>query len=80
MLTSNTDWIELAGKVIGLGAPILGGALGGPFGASAGKFLADALGTVEPTPAAVDVALGADPKVAAAAAREAEKRVACRAG
>jgi len=26
------DWADLAGKVIGLGAPILGGALGGPLG------------------------------------------------
>src|SRR5262249_35048257 len=68
----NSDWGELAAKVIGLGAPILGSALGGPLGAAAGKFLADAIGTAEPTPAAVDVALGTDPNMAAAAARQAE--------
>jgi hypothetical protein len=68
----NTDWGELAAKVIGLGAPILGGALGGPLGAAAGKILAGALGSVEPTPAAVDAALDTDPNAAAAAARKAE--------
>jgi hypothetical protein len=65
-------WGELAAKVIGLGAPILGDALGGPLGAAAGKVLADALGAAEATPTAVDLALGADPNVAAAAARQAE--------
>ena len=68
----DTDWGELAAKVIGLGAPILGGALGGPLGAAAGKVLADALGTVEPTPVAVDAALRTDPNTAAVAARQAE--------
>jgi hypothetical protein len=71
-MSLNADWGELAAKVIGLGAPILGGALGGPLGAAAGKILADALGTSEPTPAAVDAALGADPNAAAMAARQAE--------
>jgi hypothetical protein len=71
-MTMNTDWGELVAKVIGLGAPILGGALGGPLGAAAGKVLADALGTVESTPAAVGAALDTDPNAAAAAARQAE--------
>jgi hypothetical protein len=68
------DWSDLAGKVIGLGAPILGGALGGPFGAAAGKILADALGAHEPTPAAVNTAIeqAPDPNAAIAAARQAE--------
>lgn len=69
------DWKDIAGKVIGLGAPILGEALGGPLGASAGRILADALGA-EATPAAVDDAVsGSDPAaatVAASAARRAE--------
>jgi hypothetical protein len=69
------DWKDLAGKVIGLGAPILGEALGGPFGAAAGKILADALGA-DATPGAVGDALGkTDPvaaAVAAGAARTAE--------
>lgn len=68
------DWSDLAGKVIGLGAPILGGALGGPLGAAAGKILAEALGASEPTPAAVNAAIeqSADPGVAADAARTAQ--------
>jgi len=37
------NWKELVGSV----APVLGGALGGPFGAMAGKFVADALGVEE---------------------------------
>jgi hypothetical protein len=68
------DWSDLAGRVIGLGAPILGGALGGPLGAAAGKILADALGAGEPTPSAVNAAIeqAADPTAAVAAARQAE--------
>ena len=69
------DWADLAGRVIGLGAPILGGALGGPFGAAAGKVLADVVGAIEPTPAAVDVALrGQDANAAAETARTAESQ------
>jgi len=67
------DWGDIAGKVIGLGAPILGSALGGPLGAAAGNILAEALGTAEPTVTAVSTALtSADPVVAAAAAQQAE--------
>jgi hypothetical protein len=69
------DWKDVASKVIGLGAPILGEALGGPFGAAAGKILADALGA-DPTPSSVDVAISkTDPvaaAVAASSARQAE--------
>lgn len=69
------DWKDIAGKVIGLGAPILGEALGGPLGASAGQILAEALGA-DATPAAVnDAVSGSDPAaaaVAASAARRAE--------
>ena len=67
------DWSDLAKTVIGLGAPLIGQALGGPFGAAAGKILADALGASEPTPTAVQEAIaGADPAAAAAAAAKAE--------
>ena len=68
------NWNDLAGRVIGLGAPILGEALGGPLGAAAGKILADALGAHESTPAAVNTAIeqAADPNAAVAAARRAE--------
>jgi hypothetical protein len=67
------DWSDIASKVIGLGAPILGSALGGPIGAAAGNILAEALGTPESTPTAVSTTLSSiDPAVAAAAARQAE--------
>jgi hypothetical protein len=51
------DWKDLGLKVIGLGAPVLGTALGGPFGAVAGKLLAEVLGTADATPEAVDLAI-----------------------
>jgi hypothetical protein len=67
------DWSDLVKTVIGLGAPLIGQALGGPLGGAAGKILADALGASEPTPAAVQAAItGADPAIAAAAASKAE--------
>jgi hypothetical protein len=67
------DWSDIASKVIGLGAPILGSALGGPIGAAAGNILAEALGAPESTPTAVGTTLSSiDPAVAAAAARQAE--------
>jgi hypothetical protein len=69
------DWSDLAGKVIELGAPILGGALGGPLGAAAGKILADAIGAAEATPEAVSATLSApaaDPNAAALATQAAE--------
>lgn len=69
------DWRDLAAKVIGLGAPALGQALGGPLGGAAGKILAEALGA-DAQPAAVNDALSkTDPvasAVAASAARQAE--------
>jgi hypothetical protein len=57
------DWSDLVKQVVGLGAPMLGQALGGPFGGAAGKILADALGAPEATPVAVNTAIaerGAD--------------------
>jgi hypothetical protein len=67
------NWSDLVRTVIGLGAPVLGQALGGPLGAAAGKILAEALGANEPTPAAVQEAIeSADPSVAATAAAKAE--------
>jgi len=69
------DWKDIAEKVVGLGAPILGEALGGPFGAAAGKILAGALGA-DVSPSAVNDALSkTDPvaaAVAASSARQAE--------
>jgi hypothetical protein len=67
------DWSELVRTVIGLGAPVLGRALGGPLGAAAGQILAAAFGASEPTPEAVQEAIGnADPEIAASAAAKAE--------
>lgn len=48
------DWKDLAQTVIGLGAPMLGTALGGPLGGLAGKILADAIGAPAATPSAVN--------------------------
>jgi hypothetical protein len=63
------DWGDLAKTVVGLGAPLVGEALGGPFGATAGKILAQAFNAPEPTPAAVREAIStSDPALAAAAA------------
>lgn len=65
------DWGDLAKQVIGLGAPLLGSALGGPLGGAAGQILATALGSASATPGAVQATLPtADPaKVAEAEAR-----------
>ena len=65
------DWNDLAKQVIGLGAPMLGSALGGPLGGAAGQILSEVLGAGTPTPSAVQTALpSADPgKIAEAEAR-----------
>jgi hypothetical protein len=54
------DWRELAGDLVKAGAPIIGGALGGLIGSTAGRIIADSLG-VGPTPEAVDAALKTQP-------------------
>ncbi|MDB5502154.1 MAG: hypothetical protein JWR89_2056 [Tardiphaga sp.] len=53
------EWSDLAKQVIALGAPLLGTALGGPLGGVAGEILAKAVGSVNPTPAAVQAQLSA---------------------
>ena len=65
------DWSDLGRQVIGMGAPLLGTALGGPLGGIAGDILAKALGAGSATPAAVQIAL---PSADAAALAEAEAR------
>jgi hypothetical protein len=65
------DWNDLAKQVIGLGAPLLGTALGGPLGGAAGQILATVLGTSASTPGAVQAAL---PGAAPAKLAEAEAR------
>lgn len=69
------DWTTVAAKVVSLGAPMLGTALGGPLGGMAGKVLADAFGAAAATPEAVHAAISdkaADLKLAAEAAQKAE--------
>jgi len=69
------DWTTVAAKVVRLGAPMLGTALGGPLGGMAGKVLADAFGATAATPEAVHAAISdkaADLKLAAEAAQRAE--------
>jgi hypothetical protein len=69
------DWSDVAAKVVSLGAPMLGSALGGPLGGMAGKILADAFGAATATPDAVHAAItdkAADLKIAAEAAQKAE--------
>jgi hypothetical protein len=70
------DWTTVAAKVVSLGAPMLGTALGGPLGGMAGKVLADAFGAAAATPEAVHAAISdkaADLKLAAEAAQKAER-------
>lgn len=67
---STADWSDIAAKVIALGAPVLGTALGGPLGGAAGAILANALG-VAPEPAAVGTSLSATATADEATARAA---------
>lgn len=70
------DWDELAQQVIGLGAPLIGGALGGPLGAAAGKILAEALGATDATPGAIKAAMAEKGSETTAAVGEAETQFA----
>lgn len=58
------DWKDLAGQLIQAGAPLIGGAMGGPLGSllgnAVGGVLANTLG-VDPTPEAVDEAIKKTP-------------------
>lgn len=69
------NWSDLIAPLVRLGAPMLGGALGGPLGAAAGKIVAEAFGAREPTPAAVqEVIAGLDPQAARLTAQAAEDK------
>jgi len=75
----SVDWDELAEEIVSLGAPLIGGALGGPLGAAAGKILADALGASTATPDAIKTAMAekdGDTAAVATAAREADAQFA----
>lgn len=64
-------WNDIAADVVGLGAPVLGAALGGPLGEAAGRLLGEVLGVPQREPDTVKAALpNADP----AAVTDAEKQ------
>lgn len=74
------DWKPLAGALIKAGAPVIGGALAGPLGSTAGNILggivASALG-VEPTPESVGAAIqNGDPAAVNAALAAADQEAA----
>jgi len=45
------NWMDIGKQAIQMGAPILGGALGGPAGAAVGAWVAGQFGVADPTPA-----------------------------
>lgn len=58
------DWKELGKKIVGVGAPLLGGAVGGPGGAALGGILSEALGVSTDNPDDIARAIDADPEAA----------------
>ncbi len=68
------DWKELGKKLVGLGAPVVGGALGGPAGAAVGAAIGAALGT-DVDPDAIDMAVGKDPAATVATINGLEEAV-----
>lgn len=67
------NWMDIGKQAIQLGAPILGGALGGPAGAAVGAMIANQFGIDTPTPDNIMSAIKADPE-AALKLREVELR------
>ena len=67
------NWMDIGKQAIQMGAPILGGALGGPAGAAVGAMIANQFGIDTPTPANIMAAIKADPE-AALKLREVELR------
>ena len=52
---------DIGKQAIQMGAPILGGALGGPAGAAVGAMIANQFGIDTPTPDNIMAAIKADP-------------------
>ncbi len=69
---ANSKWSKVGAMLAPL-APIIGGALGGPAGASVGALLADKLGVDSKSPDAVAAAISANPTRAVELALEVEK-------
>lgn len=67
------NWMDIGKQAIQMGAPILGGALGGPAGAAVGTMIANQFGIDTPTPDSIMAAIKADPD-AALKLREVELR------
>ena len=67
------NWMDIGKQAIQMGAPILGGALGGPAGAAVGAVIANQFGIDTPTPTNIMAAIKADPD-AALKLREVELR------
>ena len=67
------NWLDIGKQAIQMGAPILGGALGGPAGAAVGAMIANQFGIDTPTPDNIMAAIKADPE-AAIKLREVELR------
>ncbi|HQF30759.1 MAG TPA: hypothetical protein PLJ34_04860 [Hyphomicrobiales bacterium] len=65
------DWAALGKKIIGLGAPVVGGALGGPAGAAVGAAIGAALG-VDGDPDAIDAAIDGSGEAAIEAINDVE--------
>ena len=56
------DWSDVGNKIISVGAPLLGGALGGPAGVAIGQIVASQFGLTEASPDKVLEAITADPE------------------
>ena len=67
------NWKDIGKQAIQMGAPILGGALGGPAGAAVGAMIANQFGVDDPTPGNIMAAIKTDPD-AAMKLREVELR------
>lgn len=58
------DWKALGKKIASIGAPLLGGAIGGPAGAALGGIVAEALGVETNDPNEIALAIDKDPAAA----------------
>ncbi len=56
------DWKALGKKVVKLGAPLLGTALGGPGGGAVGAIVGNMFGVDSSDPSVIDAAISADPQ------------------